>query len=220
MLGLSGCSKKADWNDIEGIWLDQDRDCHLEFTPHRLAVEVVRNPAQVLQWQAKLEQGVLALHPLSKSWTSSGQPPKAQRWFCQRRSDMLALTTDSRVWNLKKKVITERPREELVGLWRQVRKDDQKINYVEFTPWASVITLTWQPETPRNAAQGKNADKQIAEWWTYDSPESGVLQAEGVTRGRALARSRATYSLESNTLTLRLGSETYTLRKTDRVEPG
>lgn len=198
--------------------MDQDRDVHLEITPGRLALQVSRNPAMVSLWRPDLHEGVLSLDPLSRSWNPKGQDPRAERWACHRQGSRLTLQTDTRLWNLEKKTDVGRPRRELTGLWRQVRQTDQKIDYVEFTPWSTVVSLTWQPDNVGSEPGQAPATRRVAEWWAYSSPEQGVLSLEGISRESARSVLRADYTLENNTVTLKLNGTVYTLRKTDRVE--
>ncbi len=198
--------------------MDQDRDVHLELTPGHLALQVSRNPAMVALWRPDLRGEELTLEPLSRAWNPKGQDPQPERWACQRQGSRLTLQTDTRLWNLEKKTDAGRPRRELTGLWRQVRQTDQKIDYVEFTPWSTVVSLTWQPENGEARPGQAPATRRIAEWWSYTSPEEGVLMLEGVSRSSARSILRAGYTIESNTVTLNLNGTVYTLRKTDRVE--
>lgn len=200
------------------MWLDQDRDVHLEMTPGKLAVQIARNPALISVWTPSLKEGELDLAPLSQAWSPKGTALKPERWSCQRSGSRLILQTESRLWTLEKKSDPGRPRSELTGLWRQVRQLDQKIDYIEFTPWSTLVSVTWQPEHASSKPGQAPATRRIAEWWAYSSDEAGRLTLDGLTRGSARSQIQADYALENNTVTLKLNGTTYTLRKTERVE--
>jgi hypothetical protein len=210
-----------EWQQVEGRWFDQDRDQHLELTPDRLVVEVIRAPMQVNVYHGDLQNGTVALTPLVASWPGEEAPnrPRQQSWKLDLDGNIMGLQTAARVWSLKKaeSVTIGHPRAELTGLWRQVKQGSSEIQYFEFTPWATLVTITY--EAGGAGAQAKSGPLlPLAQWWEYSSPEPGVLALDGVTLETENAKTRAKYSLDANTLTLDLLGQTYTLRKTDSVE--
>lgn len=209
-----GCGKNIAWTEVEGRWYDQDRDQHMEVTPNHLVMEVFRAPANIKVYRADLKGDDLVLEPTSYPWSAKAKPPERQVWTLEFEPGLIGLQTSGRVWVLKRGGTTSDapPRKELTGLWRQVNSKTNTIDYIEFTPWSTIVAVTWQA-----SAQGARP-KPMAEWWAYTSPESGTLELDGVTLASGDAQQTAEYSLESNTLTLDIGERHYTLRRSDSYE--
>ena len=219
VLLTSSCSKALLQSDVMGLWLDQSKDRLLELTPHKIAVEVFKNPYQVLAYKFELEDGELELNNISKRYfakkglvssrPSLENPVPVNAWNLEvKNHEDLLVHRDSRIWNLKKSSSHREGLDNLTGLWGQFRDDGRK-DYFEFTPWSTLVVLRCLTEA--------ELEQTACEWWRYEELGEHKLRLKGVTQDEGEQEKTVVYSLDGNVLTMKLNGKTYTLTRSEEL---
>lgn len=159
---------------VTGRWVSPDENRWIEFTQKGTVAVVSREQALVGTYKIKGSE----VEPTFVALNSSKRSHSAGVWKMHLDHDQLQVTNPDKHADEYQRApappeLKDAP---VLGRWEWTRKETQKVNSFEFTPWGSFISVRWLHPKGEPGAKGKAPKGELEEL-----REAGTYRLEGQT---------------------------------------